>query len=90
MDFFTTMLVMGGSQLLGGLLQADAAEEAAGIQAGASQAGIAEQRRQFDMMQGNLQPFMGAGTNSLANLQQANGGDYSAFENSPGYQYARQ
>jgi len=51
MDFFSTLLLMGGSQLLSGLIQADAASEAAQIQAGASQESIAEQRRQFDRIQ---------------------------------------
>ena len=63
--------------------------KAAGAQKSASNMSIEEQRRQFDLMQGNLQPFMGAGTNSLANLQQANSGDYSGFMNNPAYLYAR-
>lgn len=62
------MLALGGSQLLGGLIQADAAERAAGIQAGASQAGIDEQRRQFDVIRGLLLPYMQAGEAALGRL----------------------
>lgn len=80
MDFFTTMLVMGGSQLLGGLLQADAAEEAAGIQAGAAQAGITEQRRQFDELQRMLAPYRAAGEAALTRLAPYITGGERAYE----------
>jgi hypothetical protein len=79
-DFFTQMLVLGGSQLLGGLLQADAAEEAAGIQAGASQAGIAEQRRQFDELQRMLAPYRQAGEVALGRLAPYITGGERAYE----------
>jgi len=68
MDFFETLLMMGGSQLLSGLIQADAASEAAQIQAGASQESIAEQRRQFDRIQQLLAPYVGAGYTALGRL----------------------
>lgn len=61
----TTALIVGGSQLVGGMMQADAASEAAGIQAGAAGAGIAEQRRQFDALQALLKPYTEAGTPAL-------------------------
>jgi len=68
MDFFSTLLMMGGSQLLSGLIQADAASEASRIQAGASQEGISEQRRQFDRIQQLLAPYVGAGYTALGRL----------------------
>jgi hypothetical protein len=46
-------------------MQADAASEAAGIQAGAAGAGIAEQRRQFDSLQALLKPYTEAGQPAL-------------------------
>jgi hypothetical protein len=46
-------------------MQASAAGEAAGIQAGAAQAGIEEQRRQFDAMRELLQPYTEAGLPAL-------------------------
>jgi len=64
-----TALVVGGSQLVGGMMQADAASEAAGIQAGAAGEGIAEQRRQFDALQALLKPYTEAGLPALQQQQ---------------------
>jgi len=64
-----TALVVGGSQLIGSSMQADAAGEAAGIQAGASQAGIQEQRRQFDALQSLLKPYVDVGVPALEGLK---------------------
>jgi len=64
-----TGLIVGGSQLVSGLMQADAAGEAAGIQAGAAEAGIAEQRRQFDALQALLKPYTEAGLPALQQQQ---------------------
>lgn len=64
-----TALVVGGTQVIGGIMQADAAEEAAGIQAGAAGQGIAEQRRQFDALQALLKPYTEAGVPALEQQQ---------------------
>jgi hypothetical protein len=61
-----TALVVGGSQLVGSFMQADAAGEAAGIQAGASQAGIQEQRRQFNELQKLMKPYVDIGKPAMA------------------------
>lgn len=50
---------------------------------------IALQQGMFDQVRGDLAPYMGAGTNALALLGKVNAGDYSGFENSPDYLYAR-
>jgi len=47
-----TALVVGGSAIVGSSMQSKAAGKAADIQAGASEAGIEEQRRQFDISTG--------------------------------------
>jgi len=60
-----TGLVVVGSQILGSSMQADAAGNAAEIQAGAAQSGIAEQRRQFDALQALLKPYTEAGVPAL-------------------------
>jgi hypothetical protein len=60
-----TALVVGGSQLIGSSMQASAAGDAAAIQSGAAEAGIAEQRRQFDAMRELLQPYTEAGLPAL-------------------------
>jgi len=58
-------IAVGGATLISGMAQADAATDAAGIQAGASQAGMDEQRRQFDAVQKLLQPYTEAGPGAL-------------------------
>lgn len=51
--------------LTGANQAADAAQQASALQAGSAQAGIAEQRRQFDALQALLAPFVTAGTTAL-------------------------
>ena len=58
-------IAVGGATLVSGLTQANAAESAAGIQAGAAQSGIEEQRRQFDAVQKLLAPYVSAGGPAL-------------------------
>ena len=60
-----TALLVGGSQLVGSSLQASAASSAAETQGAAAQAGIDEQRRQFDAMQALLKPYTEAGVPAL-------------------------
>lgn len=60
-----TALVVGGSQLVGGIVQSNAASDAAGAQTQAAQAGIDEQRRQFDAVQQLLKPYVEVGTPAL-------------------------
>jgi hypothetical protein len=50
-------------------MQAEAAGDAASIQAGAAGAGIAEQRRQFDAMRELLKPYTEAGAPALEQQQ---------------------
>jgi hypothetical protein len=64
-----TGLIAGGTTLLGGMMQADAASEAAGAQVQASEAGIAEQRRQFDAIQQLLAPYVQAGTQAIGGFR---------------------
>lgn len=45
------------------------AEKAADVQAASAQAGIDEQRRQFDEMMKVLAPYVGAGTGAIAGMQ---------------------
>ena len=64
-----TALVVGGSQLVGGMIQSSAASDAAGAQTAAAEAGIAEQRRQFDMVRELLKPYVEVGTPALQQQQ---------------------
>ncbi len=53
--------VVGGS-VVSGLLGANAASDAAGIQAGATREGVAEQRRQYDQTRADQAPFRDTGS----------------------------
>lgn len=65
----STGLAIAGATLAGGLIsssaQRRAASTAAKAQTQAAEAGIAEQRRQFDTVQQLLRPYVEAGTSSL-------------------------
>lgn len=58
-----------GASLLGSKMQADAASEASGAQVASAEAGIAEQRRQFDAMREILKPYVAVGEGALAGMQ---------------------
>lgn len=64
-----TALVVGGTQVVGGMMQSRAASKAAGAQTQAAEAGIEEQRRQFDAVQEILKPYVTAGTEAITGLQ---------------------
>lgn len=73
-----------GGQLLGGIFGNSAAREqrrAAERQAALFQQQAAQQRA-------DLSPYMQAGQNALGRLESVNDGNYSAFEQSPDYQFA--
>jgi hypothetical protein len=63
-------IAVGGSTLISGMMQADAASSAAGIQGAAAQASIDEQRRQFDTVQKLLKDYTEAGPGALAAQQE--------------------
>ncbi len=83
----------GAALLTSGLASAGigavAAGKAAKKQKKAADAGIAEQRRQFDVLQRLNQPFIDAGTGAVNQLAQLFGGDMSGFEVSPDFQFRR-
>lgn len=76
----------------------DAAKKAAKLQSNAAKAGIAEQRRQFDITQQNLQPFQEAGVSALGQQQallglsgeDAQQAAFNQFKESPGQRFLRQ
>lgn len=69
--------------------QAKANERGARGQQDAADAATAEQRRQYDLTRQDQMPFLDAGYDALRRQQQALDGDWSGFENSPDYAYAR-
>lgn len=91
--------VTAGSALLGGYLQADAAENAGHMQSEATNNATAEQRRQFDLARADQQPFLQTGQGATVRLRDlllgTNGGTGSLLnpftpgdlQNEPGYQF---
>ena len=73
-------IAVGGATLISGMAQADAAESAAQTQAGASLAGIAEQRSQFDAVQKLLAPYVQAGTGAISQFQPFQQAGQQAFQ----------
>lgn len=65
----TAAAILGGGAILGNvassILGGKSAQSAANTQAGASAAGIAEQRRQFEETKALLAPFVNAGTSAI-------------------------
>lgn len=88
MSWIATGVGIGGS-VLGGIMGSSSAKKAARAQEQASQAAIAEQRRQYDQSRTDQMPWLLAGNSALNQLQQLNSGDFSSFQASPDYAYAR-
>lgn len=65
---------LAGGSIVGGVLQARSASKAASAQTAASNAGIAEQRRQFDRTEQMTQPWRQAGERALRHLDSFNRG----------------
>lgn len=63
-----TGLIVGGTQLVGGAIQSNAARKAAGAQAASAQAGIDAQYRQFQEMQQTLSPYVQSGYGAVMGL----------------------
>lgn len=91
-------IAVGGATLVSGLAQADAAESAAASQTQASEAGIAEQRRQFDVVQKLLEPYVTGGTKAFEQQQalvgvqgpEAQRAAIAALEQGPAFQALQQ
>ena len=87
-------VAVGGATLVSGYMQGKAAKDAASTQAGASQAGIEEQRRQFDVVQKLLEPYVTGGTEAFKQQQalvgvqgpEAQRAAISAIEQGPAFQ----
>ena len=81
-----------GASLLGGAMQSNAASNASNQQSAATDASIAEQRRQYDLTRGDSAPYREAGTKALGQLQGEIGTMPTSQDvmNSPGYQFGLQ
>lgn len=94
--------VAAGGAIYASNKQSGAAKDAANASNAATQASIDEQKREFDINQQNQAPWLNTGKSALSVLsgmyglngdgsgQAANAPDYSAFYQSPDYQFALQ
>ncbi len=80
---FTDFLAPAAT-IIGGILGSNAASDAASAQVGASNAAIAEQRRQFDLLRGDLAPFQEQGVNAL---NQFAGSILGPLEETPAFRF---
>jgi len=71
-------------QAYGAYAQYEGAKDAADASAAGSAAGIAEQRRQFDLSRADQMPWLASGVSALGRLN-----DPNAFTQSPGYEFVR-
>ncbi len=83
--------VLGGASLLSGFLGYDAADKAADAQLAGVNAGIGEQRRQFDLMRSDQAPYRDAGYAALGRLSDLINAyrpfDGTELASDPGYQF---
>jgi hypothetical protein len=86
-----------GGQVISSIAGSSSADKAAKAQVQSTEASIAEQRRQFDVTQGNLQPSLEAGNLALEQQQALLGlsgteqqqAAFTGLEQSPGQQFLR-
>lgn len=86
------LVAVAGATLVSGSMQSNAASGAVNAQAGASDAAIGENRRQYDLTRGDYAPYREAGTKALAQYQTEINGMPTAAEvmSDPGYQFGLQ
>jgi 5-methylcytosine-specific restriction endonuclease McrBC GTP-binding regulatory subunit McrB len=65
-----------------------AAKDSTNAQTSASNATIAEQKRQYDLSRSDQMPWLNTGKWALGQQEAALKGDYSGFQNSPDYAFA--
>jgi hypothetical protein len=82
-------VIAGGAIIGKSIIGSNAAKNAAKAQVTAANAATAEQQRQYDLTRSDYAPYLGAGTNALAQMQALNKGDFSSFNASPDYEFAR-
>ena len=86
----TSAVVVAAGSAYAANRQGAAAKEAGRAARDAANQGIGAQQAAQDRFNTNIQPYMDAGTGALSRLSSLNSGDYSGFESSPDYIYARQ
>ncbi len=93
MSFVTVAAVAGGATIIGGVLQANAAQNAANTEASSANNATNVQQQEFNQVQGNEAPYRAAGTAALSQMQNPafqQGFTSGDFQVSPGYEFALQ
>lgn len=90
MAAITSAVVVAAGSAYAANRQSSAAKDAANAQRDAAGNAMGYQRERDAVFDQNIAPYLGAGTQALSQLNALNSGDYSGFENSPDYLYARQ
>jgi len=81
-------VIGGATAIYGANKAAGAAKAGANASQKATDATIAEQKRQFDLTRSDQMPWLQAGTNAIGTQQALLSGDYSKFFDSPDYQFS--
>lgn len=89
MAAITAAVVVGAGMAYSANRQGAAQKKAGRAQASAAQQTLDTQQGIYNQSREDAMPFYNAGTNALGQLEAVNRGDYSGFENSPDYLYAR-
>lgn len=86
------LVAVAGATLVGGAMQSDAAGDASADQRAASEAGIGEERRQFDLTREDFAPFRAAGQRALGQLETDINAPVTSADvmSDPGYQFGMQ
>jgi hypothetical protein len=83
---------VGAATVAAGLYESNqqkgAAKAAGNASERAAQAAIDQTNANYDRTKTDLNPYITEGTQALGRIDAANNGDYSGFENSPGYKFA--
>jgi hypothetical protein len=82
-------LLGAAGSVVGAVIGSKGSKKAAKKSAAAAEAAAAEQRNALARVAQYQQPYLDAGSPAINALNQVNQGDYSAFESSPDYLYAR-
>lgn len=89
MAAITTGVIAAGAAVYSANKQAGAAKAAGNKAQRAADDAAARSEQNYERTQTNLQPYIDAGSDALTKINAVNGGDYSGFENSPDYLFAR-
>lgn len=89
MAAITAAVVVAAGTAYAANRQGAAAKKAGRAQASAAQQAIDQQTALYENSVNQAQPWLDAGTNALGQINALNRGDYSGFENSPDYLWAR-